>query len=138
MKLDLFDFSEDLFSILTLHTPPTLSTLRIQPPLAWTCLQSISLLLSLWLLYLPGEPKRGGHVTITHQILASITRVFCVFCLDLTKDGGKFGQDVFSSLSHFVTFYSHLFIQLLKQNTVFFRLTFWWGEMNLTGQFFSG
>ena len=30
---------------------------------------------------LPGEPESGGHVTITHQILASIVRVFWVINL---------------------------------------------------------
>ena len=48
---------------------------------------------------------------------------------------GDFGQDVFSLLPYFVKFYSHLFIQLLKLNTVFLRLTLCWGEMNLIGQF---
>ena len=30
---------------------------------------------------LSGEPKSGGHVTITHQMLASIIQVFCVIIL---------------------------------------------------------
>ena len=32
--------------------------------------------------------KRSGHVTITHQMLISIIRIFCV------KMVGKFGQDI--------------------------------------------
>ena len=29
----------------------------------------------------PGEPKSGGHVTIIHQVLASIIQVFWVIVL---------------------------------------------------------
>ena len=39
---------------------------------------------------LPGEPNSPGHLTITHQMLASIFQVSCIIFLpNLNKDGRK-------------------------------------------------
>ena len=40
--------------------------------------KSCSLIFSTERLYIPGEPKSGGHLTITHQMLASTFRAFRV------------------------------------------------------------
>ena len=49
----------------------------------------------------PGEPKHGGHMTIFHQILASIIQEFYVIILpESAKMVGNFGQDISCSLPY--------------------------------------
>ena len=40
----------------------------------------------------PGEPKNRGHVTITHQMLASTGRAFCTRSLLRSNQGSAAGE----------------------------------------------
>ena len=81
----------------------------------------------------PGEPTSDGHVTVTHQMLASIFRAFRTRSLLQSE---KYVQD-FSDL--FLNFVFVIFIYLAKfrNKSLFCRLTLWWREMNLIGRFFG-
>ena len=44
----------------------------------WTLMRSVYI--CYWA-YIPSEPKSGGHVTITHQLLVSVIQIFWVIIL---------------------------------------------------------
>ena len=84
-------------------------------------------------LYLPGEPKSGGHVTVTHYMLASTFRAF--HTRRLHRSEKKRGNICKTFLTYFhVSRYSIFFCLASSRNKLLFcRLTLRWEEMNQIG-----
>ena len=58
---------------------------------------------------LPGEPKSGGHVTITHQTLASTFPAFC--SLSLSRSDKNAGKS-----------FARLFLLMIKTHDILFLI----------------
>ena len=81
--------------------------------------------------FLPGEPKSGGHMTVTHHMLASD------LCLYLTKIARNCAQEFAHSC--IFLYFVLLYLANVWKRILFCRLTFWWGELDLIGQnWFTG
>ena len=79
--------------------------------------------------------KSGGHVTITHQMLASTFRTFTTkVCFDHKKC-----EEVCVRLFRLIPIFHDIqffYLAYFRNKLLLCRLTSWWGEMNLISQFF--
>ena len=78
---------------------------------------------------IPDEPKSGGHVTITHQMLASIFKVFCSLSPSSSdkKCWENFMQGFSCSFPKLVVF--HIYLDSKWKRLMFRRLTLWREEI---------